>query len=176
MMPTVKRGFGVSWKGAAGKAPSEAVQYVVSWLRVNEQLKTIRYIQVGPPSQVQNSSKASISSLIFHHQPPPKKKAPTCPQPTLQLHWAENLGLLQVFVDRQHHVGSELLGSQAVAPTDADDVRLGHGLQGGAHLQEERLTLRALLLSQSPRCRSSVTWGKYGNMCLDLDLYLYIYI
>ena len=55
-------------------------------------------------------------------------------------------GLLQVFVDRQHHVGSELLGSQAIATTDADDVRLGHGLQGGAHLQEERLTLGALLL------------------------------
>ena len=72
------------------------------------------------------------------------------PQPTLQLHWAENLGLLQVFVDGQHHVGSELLGSQAIATTDAHNVGLGHGLQGGTHLQKERLTLRALLLAPKP--------------------------
>jgi len=58
--------------------------------------------------------------------------------------------LLQVFVDGQHHVGSELLGSQAIATTDAHNVGLGHGLQGGTHLQKERLTLRALLLAPKP--------------------------
>ena len=85
--------------------------------------------------------------------------------------WSKNqatsLGLLQVLVDGEHHVGSELLGSQAIATTDADDVGLGHGLQGGAHLQEERLTLRALLLHAWPM--PSVAYGLWAGSFVDLQ-------
>mmetsp|Transcript_36539 Transcript_36539/g.79097 ORF Transcript_36539/g.79097 Transcript_36539/m.79097 type:complete len:607 (-) Transcript_36539:643-2463(-) len=54
--------------------------------------------------------------------------------------------LHQVLVARDHHVGGELLGAQAIAATDADDLVASHDVEGGRDLAEERLALGARLL------------------------------
>ena len=59
-----------------------------------------------------------------------------------------NSVLLQVLEDAKHHVGSELLGSQTIATSNANDVGSGQELEGGGDFQEQRLTLRTLLLGR----------------------------
>mmetsp|Transcript_49343 Transcript_49343/g.88742 ORF Transcript_49343/g.88742 Transcript_49343/m.88742 type:complete len:465 (-) Transcript_49343:1063-2457(-) len=59
--------------------------------------------------------------------------------------WFRSL-LCKVLEDRQHHVGCELFGPQSIAATNNHDLRVSAGLERGSYLQQQWLSLGALLL------------------------------